>query len=82
MKMEKDVRLRGIGLSIILIVLFVILSGAKADNVNILTNPGFENGTTGWIAIGCDVNTATSSPPPIVAHSADTHTTESQLGVK
>jgi len=55
-------RLRRISLSIILIVLFVILSSAKADNL--LTNPGFESGTTGWIGNGCSINTVASSPSP------------------
>ncbi|MGA2070036.1 MAG: DUF4185 domain-containing protein [Sedimentisphaerales bacterium] len=50
-------------LSFVLIVLFVVLSGAKAANV--LTNPGFESGTTGWSAMGtCSINTVTSSPSP------------------
>jgi endo-1,4-beta-xylanase len=52
-------RLRRISLSIILIVLFVILSSTKADNL--LTNPGFESGTTGWYGYSGDSFTTSTT---------------------
>jgi glucuronoarabinoxylan endo-1,4-beta-xylanase len=60
--MEKDIHNFGwTNLLTTLIVFFAAISGTKAANVNILTNPGFESGTTGWAARGgCGFTSTTS----------------------
>jgi hypothetical protein len=47
--------------------LLVTVAGAAAQ-ANVLTNPGFESGLTGWIAFG-NVYAQTDLPPQFVAHS-------------
>ncbi|MCJ7729745.1 MAG: carbohydrate binding domain-containing protein, partial [Sedimentisphaerales bacterium] len=45
-------------------VLILLLGTAYGEVNNILVNPGFENGTTGWTARSCSITTVTSSPAP------------------
>lgn len=47
-----------------LLLIFCVISPVYSDNVNVLTNPGFESGTTSWAArAGCSFAVATTPTP-------------------
>jgi endo-1,4-beta-xylanase len=47
-------------LTIVFIVLAFLAGRACGDANNIVTNPGFESGTTGWVGSGCTLSLSTS----------------------
>ena len=47
-----------------LLILALSVGTLYGDAANILTNPGFESGTTGWSAFGGSFTTVTSNPSP------------------
>jgi glucuronoarabinoxylan endo-1,4-beta-xylanase len=49
---------------ILLWIMALISTQAYGANANILTNPGFESGTTGWSAFGGSFTTVSSNPSP------------------
>lgn len=64
--MRNEKKTAGIGCARILtsLIAILILSNClKGVNVNILTNPGFESGTTGWAARGGSISAVTSPTP-------------------
>jgi glucuronoarabinoxylan endo-1,4-beta-xylanase len=48
----------------VFLILIPLLGTSYGAVSNVLTNPGFESGTTGWVARSCSITTVTSSPPP------------------
>lgn len=40
--------------------LFLVFAAPLLADTNVLTNPGFENGTTGWVARSCSISAVTS----------------------
>jgi hypothetical protein len=43
-----------------LIAILTVFNCAKAENTNILTNPGFESNSIGWTARNCSITTVSS----------------------
>jgi GH35 family endo-1,4-beta-xylanase len=46
--------------TIALAVLWLLAGTSYGDASNILTNPGFESGTTGWYGVGCNLTASTN----------------------
>lgn len=60
------IRFAAFGHTNVLIILAAILTASSsyvAADTNILTNPGFESGTTGWTSRSCSISTVTSPAP-------------------
>jgi O-glycosyl hydrolase len=63
--MKKNKKPISFGYPACVFLILIPLLGTSYGNVgNILVNPDFESGTTGWVARSCSITTVTSSPTP------------------